>query len=593
MDDVENIKSKIDIVEVVSSYLPLKKTGRNFAGLCPFHSEKTPSFMVSAERQAFKCFGCSESGDVFTFLEKIEGWDFRETLEELAKRAGVNLAVYKPSAKSQAREKILEINKLTAQFYSYLLNKHAIGVKAREYLKNRGIKNATWQEFNVGYAPGGWDKTLNFLVKRKFPLAEIAESGMIVAKSNQSKDQRSYYDRFRDRLIFPLKDSRGVVTGFSARVIDEEVKDQPKYINSPETPVYNKGSLLYGLDLAKSEILKKNELILVEGEFDVLRLFQTGVKNVVATKGTALTDKQVAQIGRLVENVTLCFDTDVAGDAASRRGIELLDLAGVNIKLVTSSKYKDPDEFARENPVAFKKALSEAINIYDYLINSSAKRFDAQTVEGKKKIGKEILPTIAKISDDLVKAVYIEKLAKVLNLETSLVADAVNKRQSIDVFLKPQDSSGDSQTSKQDSGLEYYFLALFIFRDELEKGLLSLLAPDDFVNAESRAFWNFLRAIMKDFKTPSFSKIKAKVPKDLTKFLDSLYFIEVAQDFSDKELWAAEIVKIAHRIKMQSFKMKLSEISDAIKLAQREDNEKKVIKLSKKFDELSKNLKKW
>ena len=377
MDQKDEVKSKVDIIELISSYLPLKKAGRNFAGLCPFHNEKTPSFMVSGERQVFKCFGCGEAGDVFTFLEKIEGWDFREALEELAKKTGVKLKKFEPTGQSKVRDKLIEINKLVAKFYTHLLVEHPIGEPARKYLLSRGIKAPLWEDFGLGFSPDSWDKTFEFLKKHGFDIGDISQAGLIISRSTGSGQagRNGYFDRFRNRLMFPLKDSRGTILGFAGRIINDseskrakELKVEAKYMNSPETPVFNKGSILFGLDLARSAIREKNEALLVEGEFDVISARSAGVLNAVASKGTALTDKQVATLSHICENVALCFDTDLAGDAAARRGIELLDIAGITVKVVGLGKYKDPDEFSQKDPAGFKKSIGVADNIYDYLI---------------------------------------------------------------------------------------------------------------------------------------------------------------------------------------------------------------------------------
>ncbi|MBI2598855.1 DNA primase [Candidatus Curtissbacteria bacterium] len=390
MDQVEEVKSKVDLVEVISSYLPLKKMGRNMGGLCPFHAEKTASFMISPERQVWKCFGCSLGGDVFTFLEKIEGWDFREALEELAKRVGVKLKQFEPTDKSRVRDKLIEINKLTTKFYSHLLFNHPAGERARKYLAGRGIKKETWEKFKLGYSPDSWDTLFKFLIKHKIPTADVAMSGLAIARSGSD---RSFYDRFRDRLIFPISDSRGQVMGFSGRVLDANAREA-KYVNTSETPLFVKGSLLFGLDIARSAIRDSNEAVLVEGEFDVLSAHQAGVENVIASKGTALTERQVAMLSRLSESVVLCFDKDVAGDNAARRGIELLDMAGVSVKVADLGGAKDPDEFAQDNPKGFTAAIASASNIYDFLIDSAVKRFDPKEADGQKKIGREILPVL-------------------------------------------------------------------------------------------------------------------------------------------------------------------------------------------------------
>ena len=593
MDQKDEVKSKVDLVEVVSSYLPLKKAGRNFAGLCPFHSEKTPSFMVSSERQVFKCFGCGEGGDVFTFLEKVEGWDFREALEELANKVGVKLTKFAPSGKSQHKERLVEINNLVSKFYSYILEKHALGENARQYLNKRGILDKTWRKFGVGFAPIGWENTFKFLTKRRFSAADIASAGLIVAK--QRRAGQEYFDRFRNRLMFPLCDSRGTILGFAGRLIEEgsrgqglESSREAKYINLPETPIFNKGSLLFGLDLARKPIRDKNEAVLVEGEFDVMSAWQIGVENVVASKGTALTEKQVVTLSRLCENVILSFDEDIAGDAAARRGIELLDVAGMQVKVVRLGKHKDPDEFSQKDAVGFKNALKNSENIYDYFIDSAIARFDAKSAEGKKKIGSEVLPVLAKISDDLVRAHYIDRLAKVLELDVNLVAGAVEKKIVSPLALVEITSS---ETIKKSDDVERFFLALYIFQDEISKQALKFLSPDDFKSTDARVFWKWLRDIIVTLNSPTVKKVIKRVPARFKDFVDDLYLVNISPVFADREIWASELAKIANRIKKAAIKRKLIEISEEIKSAEKRKEPKRIESLTKKFDEMSKNLK--
>lgn len=590
MDQVEEVKSKVDLVEVISSYIPLKKMGRNMGGLCPFHGEKTPSFMVSPERQAWKCFGCGEGGDVFTFLEKIEGWDFRESLEELAKRVGVKLASKTTSEGGKTREKIVEMNELSSKFYSHILNKHALGEPAREYLKGRGIREDIWQKFNLGFAPNSWDNVLHFLQKKGFSPSEIGVSGLVVGRENAERQSRTtaFYDRFRGRIMFPIKDSRGKVLGFSGRVLDST--REAKYINSPETPVFHKGDLLFGLDVARAAIRDKNEAVLVEGEFDVLSSYKAGVENAVASKGTALTDKQVTILSRLCESVTLCFDMDVAGDSASRRGIELLDIAGVNIKVARfGGSVKDPDEFAQKDPAGFKKAIKGASNIYDYLIGSALGRYDPKTPEGKKKIGQEILPVLAKISDDLIRAHYTTKLAHELELEAAFVNEAIEKKRDLSAVSVATETNlkGDK---KKISAIEVYFLALFLAQDQVFESLSEQLEPVDFENEEAGRFWRSVRDIIIHSKPKQTGKLLEKVPKEFSKFIDHLYLININSEFLDREAWAGEITKTAARVKKASIGRMLLGLSALLKEAQKEHNERRIKQLSEKFDKLSKML---
>lgn len=584
MDQVEEVKNKVDLIEVISSYVPLKKMGRNMGGLCPFHGEKTPSFMISPERQAWKCFGCGEGGDVFTFLEKIEGWDFKETLEELAKRAGVKLVKQGPTEGGRVREKLLAINALAEKFYSHILDKHPAGETGRKYLEKRGIEPTLWQKFGLGYVPDKWDSILTFLTKRGYSFGEVATSGLIIGREQGARNT-SYYDRFRGRIMFPLKDARGAILGFSGRVVGES--REAKYINSPETPIYIKGNLLFGLDVARSAIREKNEAVLVEGEFDVLSAHYAGVLNVVATKGTALTDKQVAILSRLCENVVLCFDQDLAGDAAARRGIELLDIAGVNVKVVEIKGAKDPDEFAKSDPKGFKDAISHASNIYDYFIDSAIERNGDKTAEAKRKIGREVLPVISKISDDLMRAHYVGKLAERLELETSMIADAVSKkRNDIEVTsITPVSSSTKAVLSHEE-----YLLALFLAGDELLVSVIGELDPSDFESSDSRAFFKWLRAIIGDSKLFRKRDLIAKIPEKFSTFVDHLYLVNISPAVLERELWAQELLKVAARIKRHSIARQLLAISAELKEAQKQGDLAKIGKLSIKFDTLSKSI---
>lgn len=596
MDQKDEVKSKVDITEVISSYIPLKKAGRNLSGLCPFHTEKTPSFMVSPERQTFKCFGCGESGDAFTFLEKMEGWDFRETLEELAKRVGVKLKKFTPGSESLKKDKLIEIHTLVAKLYSHLLNKHPAGEKARKYLKNRGIDEETWNKFGLGYSPAGWENTFDFLKKRNFNISDVANSGLVIARSNVT--QGSFYDRFRDRIVFPLRDIKGTVLGFSARVIESDAgnrisdtRKEPKYINSPETPIFNKGSMLFGIDVAKNAIRDKSEAVLVEGEFDVLSSFTVGVENVVASKGTALTEKQIALLARFSESVVLCFDSDIAGDAAARRAIEMMDAVGMIVKVANLGKYKDPDEFIKQDSRGFKNAIGGASNIYDFLIDSVASRHDVSSPAGKKKIGAEILPILSKISDDMMRAHYIQKLARTLDLDISLIASAVSKK-SEKIEILEEDVKGENIAEKVSQ--EDYFLALVVLHGELSPKIMGLLKVEDFEESDAKSLFKFLRAIMEASKRPknpvNITKVLGKVPKALGKFVDNLYLIDLGIDLEDKELRVREIVKVATRISEKSLRRKLDGVSQDLKIAEKEGNTKKLEVLTKTFDQLLQKL---
>jgi len=317
MDQIEQIRQKVDVVELVGEQVVLKKAGRNFKGLCPFHEEKTPSFMVSPERQIFKCFGCQEGGDVYGWLMKREGMEFAEALRTLADKVGIELKSFRPSKEQQVREKLLEINHLASEYYHYLLMTHKLGKKALQYLMKRGITKALMKRFKLGYSSNEWEGLINFLVKKKgYKVEELEMAGLGI------KGQRGYYDRFRNRVMFSLFDHRSRVVGFAGRVFEKE-ETQAKYVNTPETSLYHKSNILYGLEITKEAVKKANKAVVVEGEIDAISSYKAGVKNVVAIKGSALTEGQVELLKRFCENIVLALDADVAGDQAARRKIQM------------------------------------------------------------------------------------------------------------------------------------------------------------------------------------------------------------------------------------------------------------------------------
>lgn len=586
IDQVAEVKSKVDIVEVIASYIPLKKSGRNYAALCPFHNEKTPSFMVSPERQVFKCFGCSESGDVFTFLEKREGWEFREALEELAKRAGVKLAAFKPTGSSRIREKLVEVNNLAVKFYKFLLREHKVGGVARDYLVKRGIPEPLWEKYDLGFAPSGWETLADFLTKRGYSLSLVATAGLVVGRS-EGKSQ-GYYDRFRSRLMFPIKDGRGTVLGFAGRLLSQSQKEA-KYVNSPETPIFTKGNLLFGLDVGRGAIREKGEVVLVEGEFDVLSSYKVGVTNVVASKGTSLTQMQVAALSRLCERVVLCFDTDLAGDVAARRGIELLDLAGMTIRVARLGKFKDPDEMAQKDPAAYVRAIAAAVDVYDYFIDSAAARHNPGTAVGKKKIGQEVLPIIAAIADDLVRAHYIEKLASILGLEAVMVADAVARR-SQDLGEIVDDSKVGASTRLVTR--ERYFLALLLAQKEILGDIFKRVSGEDFSDEQAGRLFRFLHNIIRSSKSYDTAKIFKSLPKDLEAYVDELFLVELPSEFVEREKWAQELARVSRVIRRQSLARQLAAISQKLAALHGKSHGKQVATLLARFNKISADIRK-
>lgn len=433
-DQVQEVKDRVDIVEVISTYLTLKKAGSNMKANCPFHNEKTPSMMISPERQSFKCFGCGEGGDVITFVEKIEGLDFYNALKILAERAGVELKSRSvkfgnTEYKADRKTRIFEINEWAMKVYHKLLTDHPKADKARKYLQERGLTKETIETFEIGYAPNSWDFLLRFLLSKNYTEAEAVEAGVAI-KSEGGK----VYDRFRGRIIFPINNIMGNTIAFTSRILENDDK-QAKYINSSESPVYIKGKTIYGLDKAKLAIKEKDLAIMVEGNMDVVACHQAGFKNVVATSGTALTLDQLKVLIRYASEIAFCFDSDLAGQTAMKRAIRIALQNDVSVKIITTPLFKDPDEAIKADPKNWQKAVENAKPALEYWVDSliGEKKLE---VNDKKKIAKEILPIIKIIFSEIEKEHYIKYLADRLGTSERSLIEALERTKKDGEFAK-------------------------------------------------------------------------------------------------------------------------------------------------------------
>ncbi len=418
-NQVEEVKNKTDIVSLISEYIEVKKAGRNYKANCPFHGEKTPSFMITPELQMYKCFGCGESGDCFTFLEKHEGMEFKEALKYLADKAGVKLVALKPEETSE-REKIIEINKSALNFYNYALLGHPQGKKVLSYLtKDRGLNIETIKQFKIGYSPESFSAFSKYLKeKKKFNSLDLEKAGLLVGRG---------IDRFRGRVIFPLFDHRDNCVGFAGRILPWLKQDIAKYINSPDTEAYHKSKVLYGLNITKGDIRDKNYAVIVEGELDMISSYQAGIKNVIAIKGSALTEDQLKLIGRFADKIVLCLDADFAGNEASKRGAIMAINLGFEVKVATLKGFKDPDEIARSNPKEYLTEIESASSLWDFLIDEIFNKYDSSSGSGKAKISSEIVPLLSMIQDKIVQSYYVENVARRLSVPIDAVLFEVSK----------------------------------------------------------------------------------------------------------------------------------------------------------------------
>lgn len=437
-NDVAEIKSKLDIVQIVSEYVNLKQAGTNFKGLCPFHNEKTPSFMVSSDKQIFHCFGCSKGGDMFTFIQEIETCEFPEALRILAKKAGVQIKKFDPKITNQ-KTRLLDINELAAKFFNYLLYQPA-GKKALDYLYQRQLTDNTIQDFYLGYSPDSWDKLMNFLRSKGYFEKEIFDAGLVVQKDNN----RGYYDRFRHRVMFPIKNIFGQVVGFTARVLDGDEKTA-KYINTPQTLIYNKSQVIFGLDKAKREIKNKDLAVVVEGNMDVIASYQAGIKNVVASSGTALTADQVQTLKRYSNNLALSFDADAAGQAAAERGIDIALSHGLNIKVITLT-HKDPDDCIKQDPKLWIQSIENAQPYLENIFQKITVDKDLNNIDHKKQIADQMLIQIKKITNKVEQDIWLQKLGSYLDVSQDVLRESLKTTGS---RIKNSVSQSKKQTTEQ------------------------------------------------------------------------------------------------------------------------------------------------
>lgn len=419
--DIEEIKSRLNVVDVIGEYIRLDKAGANWKARCPFHNEKTPSFMVSEEKQIWHCFGCQKGGDLFGFVMEMEGLEFKEALKLLADKAGVQLKRYDTKEEGK-KSRTLEILELATKFYETQLWKGAGKIKILNYLKERGLKEETIKEFHLGYAPAGWRNILTFLTGRGYPAQEIEKTGLLV-----KKDNADFYDRFRDRIVFPVADTMGKVVGFSARVAPGEDETQAKYVNTPESEAYHKSKTLYGIDRAKSEIKSKDFVLLVEGNMDVIAAAQAGVKNTVAVSGTALTPDQINILKRYTSNVKMLFDMDKAGEEATKKSVKLCFGQDMNVEVVELPEGKDAADLARKNPKLLKEAVEKASGAMEYFLKKVLTRHEKGSEEGKKKIADEMLDMIFSLASEIGKSHWIKKLSEELDTKEIVLTDMLKK----------------------------------------------------------------------------------------------------------------------------------------------------------------------
>jgi DNA primase len=420
----EELRQQADILKVIGDYVSLKKKGNNFWACCPFHGEKTPSFSVNPSKGFFKCFGCGKAGDAIKFVMEIEGASFPEAIQTVADKCGIAVPVVENTAEMEARDRqrvdLLQINKWAAEFFVTNLHESAEGHRALEYLEGRGIEEATRHAFKLGYAPNSWDALSGYLKKQGVSIPQIEASGLV-----SLKESGGFYDKFRGRLMFPICDAQGRVIAFGGRVMGE---GEPKYLNSPETAVYTKGQHLFGLHQARDAVRKQGYAILVEGYLDFLIPFQAGVKNLVASLGTALTEQQVRLLGRYAKKIIVNFDPDTAGVNATKRSLEMLLTEGFKVNVLSLPEDLDPDEFIRARGAdEYLKLLKGSQPFMDYIVDEAMRNHDQSRPAGKLATVNEVLPYLKLVSDKIERAEQINLIADRLKIENKLLLNEFRK----------------------------------------------------------------------------------------------------------------------------------------------------------------------
>ncbi|MCX5665990.1 MAG: DNA primase [Candidatus Omnitrophica bacterium] len=571
---VDQVQARSDIVEVVSKYIPLQKAGRNFKAPCPFHNEKTPSFVVSPDKQIYHCFGCGAGGNVFSFLMKYENLSFPEVVEMLADKAGIQLPRFGPRKElTSLATQLYKVNELAIQFFEGCL---PVNREGRDYLVSRGISLETAKLFRIGYAPDSWDSILKFLGNKGIK-GDIAEkAGLAIAS-----ERGGYYDRFRKRLIFPIFDLKDRALGFGGRVLDSSL---PKYMNSPETYIYSKGRNLYGLNHTKEGIKKAGYALVVEGYLDFIIPYQAGIRNIVATLGTALTIDQVKLLKRFAGTVIMVYDPDEAGESASLRNMDLFLSEGVNVYIAELPKGFDPDGYIRKfGTEDFVKLTKASKNLFDYKMSKLSVRFDIKSAHGKASIASEMLPTISRIENAVLRSNLVKKLAEKLSVDEDSIRQELKKVKpdyTMRVYgISPVEAKKDSKSA------EKMVLALLLEGEGYVKKVRESLSPDEFKDSSVRDVVKAILDLSKDDRSINAVKLMNHFENNDAATTLISESVHLSETLDNRERVLCDCIA---RIKKDNVKDVLGRLQDAIKMAHDSKDDNLVTKLVTEYTELLK-----
>jgi DNA primase len=584
-EKLAEIRQAVDIVEIIAESVLLKKSGKNFSGLCPFHAEKTPSFTVSPDKQIFHCFGCGVGGNVFSFVMKRDGIGFGEAVRSLAARSGVDLPERSPSPRAQRQRSeeaaFFEVNRLAADYFRQALLQQAAGRPALDYLARRGVTRQIMEQFELGYAPKGWDHLLGYLTRKKFAPVLMEKAGLVVPR----RDGSGYYDRFRDRIIFPIHDERGRVAGFGGRVMDDAT---PKYLNSPETLVYTKRRVLYGLHQAKDSCRTAGTAFIVEGYLDLIALHQYGIPHSVATLGTALTPEQIRLLARYAGRMVLVYDSDDAGIRSARRCIDLFWKEHADFRrgdifreehadthILVLPEGHDPDSFLHTHGVdAFRRLAQDAPGIITFVMEQAVLRHGLST-EGKIRIVSELQSYLGAINDSVARALYVKQLAERIRLDETVILERVKALAGPTAAGRPggRSDAADPSPSVPAERFEQRIIAMMLQFPEILPEIVKGAVLEDFANPLLKSAGETL--LRHRLSSPE------QLPELLAKLDEGpLRQTLVALAMSD-ESWTRKVCKALLRQFMESRQKQASghSMQAAIEAAEREQNEAEVMRL--------------
>jgi DNA primase len=559
MSVIDEIKDRIDIVEIIGESVKLRKSGKNYSGFCPFHpNTRTPAFAVFPDSGTWRCFGaCNEGGDVFSFLMKKEGWDFSETLRYLAKRAGVELKPQGPEerAAEEAHRRLRELMEEAVIYYRHNLLQTAEGSPVLEYLHSRQLSDEALETFEIGYAPNAWDETLNYLLAKGYSEAELVDSGMV-----SEREGGGFYDRFRHRIMIPIRDARGRMAGFGARVVDP--KDVPKFLNSPQTPVFDKGRILYGLDKARKAIRMVDQAVIVEGYMDVIALHQAGFENAVSPMGTALSENQLRLLKRYSRRMVLALDADAAGSQATLRGLTvaretldrqpdpIFDARGLvrhegridaDIRVITLPEGVDPDEVVSEDPSAWPQMLDRAQTVVDYVLEVLTTDRDLEDPKAKAEIVQQVLPLIEDVADPVERETYRQNLARRLKVDERALLSIRPKspRRRTRQVLPAEVSLEGLVSPKVESPIERFCLGVLLRDPELlyriDRRLQALdlgrVSPQDFNGTDHQVIFHAVREALSQDEEEPLQHWRNQLDPTLLTLADSLLADVIELDF--------------------------------------------------------------